>query len=106
MVVVGGRRRAAGVPFMLPADMREVNRLDFQHYLLRNVFQGNYAAPIRDPASILDVGTGTGRWAHEMAMTFPRAKVLGLDITAPRVEEGPGRDQRPPNYAFVLGNVL
>jgi ubiquinone/menaquinone biosynthesis C-methylase UbiE len=43
-----------------------MNRLDFQHFILRQAFKGNYAAPIRNPARILDVGTGTGRWATEM----------------------------------------
>src|SRR5262245_24606841 len=92
-LVIGGRRRAAGVPYMLPADMQETNRLDFQHYLLRHAFRGNYAAPIVRPRAILDVGTGTGRWAREMALQFPRAHVIGLDITAPPTEEGP-RAQR------------
>jgi hypothetical protein len=37
----GGR-----VPYMLPADTEEMNRLDFQHYvLLRYALQGLNAAP-------------------------------------------------------------
>lgn len=112
-LVVGGRRRAAGVPYMLPADMEETNRLDFQHYLLRNAFHGNYAAPIARPRAILDVGTGTGRWAREMALQFPSANVIGFDITTPPTEEAPSAEQstervdlRPANYVFVQGNVL
>src|SRR5262249_2787590 len=105
-VVIGGRKRTVGIPYMLPADLEEINRLDFQHYLLRHAFQGNYAAPIRHPTSILDVGTGTGRWAWEMAAAFPQAHVIGLDINQPPSDAVPGREVNPPNSAFRLANVL
>jgi len=91
---------------MLPSDTQEINRLDFQHYLLRYAFRGNYAAPISRPSSILDVGTGTGRWAREMAVQFPQARVVGLDIVPPRADAERSTDLRPPNYHFVQGNVL
>lgn len=105
-----GRVRVVGVPYALPADEAEVNRLDFQHYMLRFAFQGNYAAPLTNPASILDVGAGTGRWAMEMAQTFPTANVIGLDVKPPAIDERgdarPDADPRPPNYMFVPGNLL
>jgi SAM-dependent methyltransferase len=106
--VVGGRRRKAGIPYIVPWDIEEHNRLDFQHYMLRYALQGNYAAPIRNPLSILDVGTGTGRWAIEMANLFPRANVIGLDINPPPVDMAAevGVDLRPANYTFVPGNAL
>ncbi|HLJ80405.1 MAG TPA: methyltransferase domain-containing protein [Ktedonobacterales bacterium] len=104
--VIGGRQRAAGVPYMLPTDTQEINRLDFQHYLLRYAFRGNYAAPIARPASILDVGTCTGRWAREMAVQFPAASVVGLDIVPPRADDERSTELRPANYRFVQGNVL
>lgn len=108
--VMGGRERVVGVPYALPADMEEINRLDFQHYMLRFAFRGNYAAPLRDPARILDAGTGTGRWAIEMAQHFPRADVVGVDIKPPAVDErganSPNADPRPMNYRFIPGNLL
>jgi ubiquinone/menaquinone biosynthesis C-methylase UbiE len=105
--LIGGRRRKAGVPYMLPFDLEEHNRLDFQHYLLRAALGGNYAAPITSPRDILDVGTGTGRWAIEMAESFPQAKVIGLDVNPPGVDTASrGAQGQPPNYAFVQGNVL
>jgi ubiquinone/menaquinone biosynthesis C-methylase UbiE len=75
---------------------------------LRYALRGNYASPIRDPHAILDVGSGTGRWAIEMANLFPRANVLGLDINPPPVDllAERGMEMRPPNYAFVAGNLL
>jgi ubiquinone/menaquinone biosynthesis C-methylase UbiE len=107
---VAGRQRIVGVPYALPADMEEIDRLDFQHYMLRFAFQGNYAAPIKNPAGILDVGAGTGRWAIEMARAFPSARVIGLDIKPPAVDARasakPDADPRPPNYSFTPGNLL
>ncbi len=105
-----GREYTAGVPYALPSDLGEINRLDFQHFVLRQAFKGNYAAPIRNPASILDVGCGTGRWAKEMAARFPAARVTGLDIKEPVTGE-PGAaagaaDLNPANYTFALSNIL
>lgn len=71
--MVGGRRRTRGIPYQMPLDVQEMHRLDFQHYMLRALLRGNYLAPIRRPQSILDVGTGTGRWARELAVEFPDA---------------------------------
>ncbi len=107
--VIGGRVRTRGIPYQMPHDVEEMNRLDFQHYMLRATLRGNYLAPIGSPGSILDVGTGTGRWAREMAATFPRANVVGLDINLPAVDEASEArsvDLRPPNYTFVPGNLL
>ncbi len=103
---IGGRTFAADVPYLLPKDMGETNRLDFQHYMLRYALKGNYAAPLRNPRDILDVGCGTGRWAIEMAQQFPTANVLGVDIAPPPVDAGAPLDIRPENYTFVQGNVL
>jgi SAM-dependent methyltransferase len=106
---VGGRTHARGIPYVLPRDLEEMNRLDFQHYVLRQAFRGNFVAPVKNPVAILDVGTGTGRWAREVAPVFPKANVIGLDINPPPVDqkaEAGGEEQRPPNYAFVPGNVL
>lgn len=40
-----------------------------------------YLAPIGpNPQQILDLGTGTGIWAMDIADQFPSAQVLGIDI--------------------------
>ncbi len=108
IALVGGRMRTVGLPYALPRDMEEINRLDFQHYMLRYALRGLYAAPLAHPANILDVGTGTGRWAMDMAQVFPRTQVIGLDVNPPPADEQarPGFDMRPRNYMFVPGNVL
>ena len=100
------RRRLADAPYVLPSDDQEINRLDFQHYMLRYALRGNFAAPLQQPMSILDVGSGTGRWAQEMARLFPHANVIGADIAAPNPEQAQSSDIRADNYAFVQGNIL
>jgi len=108
--VGGGRQYLVEEPYILPKDDTEMNRLDFQHYLFRLALKGNYAAPITDPTNILDVGTGTGRWAMEMAGLFPDANVIGLDLLPPPADKADAAsavaDRRPDNYLYMQGNVL
>jgi ubiquinone/menaquinone biosynthesis C-methylase UbiE len=106
---VGDRRHVANAPYVLPKDDREVQRLDFQHYMLRYLLRGNYAAPVANPTAILDVGCGTARWAIEMATVFPHTNVIGVDLVPPPVEEtgvALATSARPDNFAFVQGNIL
>jgi ubiquinone/menaquinone biosynthesis C-methylase UbiE len=71
------------------------------------VRRGNFEAPVRQPHDILDVGTGTGRWALEAALLWPDANIVALDIVPPPMDQGADTQQiRPPNYIFVPGNVL
>lgn len=108
--LLGGRLHVADAPYVLPKDDREVQRLDFQHYMLRFAMRGNYAAPLVNPTGILDVGCGTGRWATEMAQQFPNANVVGVDLVPPPTETpnplAGGSDKRPENFAFIQGNIL
>lgn len=98
-----GRRHVKDLPYLMPIDQQEMNRLDFQHYLIRYVMQRNYVAPIVQPDGILDVGCGTGRWAYEMAEEFPQSRVFGLDVTTDYQVQAAAT---PKNYRFVRGNVL
>lgn len=106
----GDRRHVADAPYVLPKDDKEVQRLDFQHYMLRYLLRGNFATPLKHPTTILDVGCGTGRWAAEMATVFPHANVIGIDLVPPPMEKvNPvtgAMDIRPDNFAFVQSNVL
>jgi ubiquinone/menaquinone biosynthesis C-methylase UbiE len=103
--IFGGRRFVRGVPYILPSDGEELNRLDFQHYMLRYALKGNFAAPLRQPHAILDVACGTGRWGAEMATLFPQANVVGFDLTPPPMDSGSAM-ARPDNFAFIQGNML
>lgn len=70
--------------YLLPNDEPEQQRLDLLHHIFKMVLNGAlYTAPI-DPAGlqrVLDVGTGTGIWALEMADECPSAQVIGTDIS-------------------------
>jgi SAM-dependent methyltransferase len=102
---LGGRRYLADAEYVLPKDEGEINRLDFQHYMLRQALRANFLAPVRSPAGILDVGCGTGRWPVEMARAFRDAHVVGLDLELPAVVAA-SDELRPRNCTFVIGDVL
>lgn len=98
----------ADMPYVLPKDLGEINRLDFQHYLYRAALKGNHVAPIGIPQSVLDVGTGSGRWAIEMAEQFPLSSVIAVDLIDPaEIGSRSHVSQRfPENYTFVNGDIL
>jgi len=101
---VEGRRHMLDVPYMLPKDLQEISRLDFQHYIYRSVLKGNYLAPITQPTRMLDIGCGTGRWMLEMATEFPNAWIVGLDLVIPTPQET--NSIFPPTCTFQQCNVL
>lgn len=99
--IIRAGRRHLNVPYALPKDLDELNRLDFQHYIYRLVQRGNFLAPLDDPRVILDLASGTGKWCYEMAWQFPAATVYGFDL-----ENLKASQPLPSNYHFVQGNLL
>lgn len=83
-----GRRRLSDLPYLLPKDLQEINRLDFQHYVLRQALGRLTFAPVdeqlRRGGQVLDVGCGTGRWAIDLARLYPPTQVTGLDLELSR----------------------
>ena len=73
-------RQQASYP--LPNDEQESDRLDLLHKLYEvALFGALHFSPLQDPRRILDLGTGTGIWAIEMADKFPDAQVIGNDLS-------------------------
>ncbi|PLB51433.1 putative TAM domain methyltransferase [Aspergillus steynii IBT 23096] len=84
--------------YTMPNDEQEQSRLELHHHIHRLKLDGHlYRSPIRrGVSSILDLGTGTGTWAVEVADMFPEAQVIGNDLSpiqSPWV---------PPNLSFEI----
>ena len=70
--------------YLLPNDEEEQERLDLIHHIFKMVLNGAlYTAPLKhaDLQRVLDVGTGTGIWAIELADECPTAAITGTDIS-------------------------
>ncbi|KAF8544207.1 S-adenosyl-L-methionine-dependent methyltransferase [Trichophaea hybrida] len=66
----------------MPTDEKEQDRLDLHHEIMLQLLHGNYhLAPLDNPQRILDIGTGTGIWAIDIAYRYPSAEVIGTDLS-------------------------
>ncbi|KAF8543378.1 S-adenosyl-L-methionine-dependent methyltransferase [Trichophaea hybrida] len=84
----------------MPTDEKEQDRLDLHHEILLQMLSGElYLAPLEEPHRILDIGTGTGIWAIDIADKFPSAEVIGTDISP--IQPG----WVPPNCKFEVDDV-
>ncbi|OBZ69220.1 hypothetical protein A0H81_10750 [Grifola frondosa] len=82
--------------YFLPADNEEHRRLDLQHQIITLSLGGLYPAaglvrralnPRADRTpTIMDVGTGSGSWAIDMAKEFPHCDVVGVDLAPPQID--------------------
>ena len=65
----------------MPTDEKEQDRLDLHHEILLQLMDyKHHLAPLDTPHRILDIGTGTGIWAVDMAYRYPCAEVTGTDL--------------------------
>ncbi|KAL4881871.1 S-adenosyl-L-methionine-dependent methyltransferase [Aspergillus karnatakaensis] len=68
--------------YVLPNDEQEQDRLDLSHHIYRMILKGElHRAPIKNPARVLDIGTGTGIWAIDFADEHPESEVIGNDLS-------------------------
>ncbi|TEA19995.1 Secondary metabolism regulator LAE1 [Colletotrichum sidae] len=69
--------------YPLPNDETEKSREDMKHAMMLELTNGKlFYSPIgKSPGKIIDIGTGTGTWAIEVAEQFPEADVLGIDLS-------------------------
>ncbi|KAE8149547.1 S-adenosyl-L-methionine-dependent methyltransferase [Aspergillus avenaceus] len=84
--------------YLFPNDETEQDRMDMLHHIYRLMLGGGlYKAPIsQSPQRILDIGTGTGIYAVDIADEFPSAEVLGVDLSPIQAQ------WVPPNCRFVV----
>ncbi|KAF2100116.1 S-adenosyl-L-methionine-dependent methyltransferase [Rhizodiscina lignyota] len=86
--------------YMLPNDLAENERLDLAFYVYKVLFGGrNIFAPLNAPIKIMDLGTGTGKWAIEVAREFPNAQVIGTDLSPIQPE------WYPANVKFIIDDA-
>ena len=85
----------------LPVDDQERERMLVQHRKFSLVLERQqFLSPIVEfPQKILDVGTGMGLWAIEVAEQFPMAVVTGVDVAAIQPQ------LIPPNCEFEILDV-
>ena len=84
----------------LPMDEAELDRNDLQHAKFTRLLDGLHQVPIEDDVqNILDLGTGTGIWAIDMADAYPSANVVGVDIAPTQFS------WVPPNCQFEIDDM-
>ncbi|KAI8814599.1 S-adenosyl-L-methionine-dependent methyltransferase [Cladochytrium replicatum] len=101
-------------PYMLPGDVTEGSRLNLQHHLIRQLFDGpNFMYipqyVLEKGATVLDVGCGTGIWLAEMNRDFPHGRYFGVDINissfAQTFKEISGDDKITLQYGNILDRL-
>lgn len=88
--------------YLLPNDQAEQDREEVKHFMLLNLTDGaHFLAPIDEARlhKVLDLGTGTGTWAVEVADRFPAATVTGTDLSPIQP------DWSPPNVEFFVDDI-
>lgn len=68
--------------YAIPNDEKEQERMDIHYHAIRLCFdEKHWICPLDRPRRILDVGTGTGIWAIDVADDFPDSQVVGIDLS-------------------------
>lgn len=101
-----GRRYSvvADMQYHQPADLKQMDSWNAGHLtlLVLDSQEENplFHSPIpRSAQNILDIGTGDGAWAVDVAETLPQAVVYGVDLMPPP------DNVVPPNCVFELDDV-
>ncbi|KAH8895803.1 S-adenosyl-L-methionine-dependent methyltransferase [Thozetella sp. PMI_491] len=87
--------------YWAPNDEKHLESFDIAHQWVTMMLGDKlYVAPIGDnPHHILDLGTGSGIWAIDVADKFPSAEVIGTDISATQPS------WIPPNLTFQIDDA-
>jgi len=86
--------------YAFPNDEDELDRMDLENHLFSLLFEGRlHWAPLENPQNIIDLGTGTGIWAIDVADKFPSARVIGTDLSPTQPSNV------PPNLEFQIDDL-
>ncbi|KAK3332960.1 S-adenosyl-L-methionine-dependent methyltransferase [Cercophora scortea] len=87
--------------YPMPSDQIEQDREDMKHIMMLELTEGEYfLAPIDGgPKKIIDLGTGTGVWAIDIADKYPNARVTGVDLSPIQPAWA------PPNVSFYIDDI-
>ncbi|KAK5055388.1 hypothetical protein LTR84_013138 [Exophiala bonariae] len=87
-----------------PSDESQFESMDAGHYNLLTLDSNQpeplFRSPVVEPQNILDIGTGPGTWAVDVADKYPEAVVYGVDLSPPPVT------WMPPNCHLQVDDVL
>ena len=86
--------------YYAPNDEAYSNYETIVHHLwLLTLHDQLFLAPIQNPSRILDIGTGTGLWALDMADFFPDAEIVATDLSPIHPSS------LPPNLSFEIDDA-
>ncbi|PKS10897.1 hypothetical protein jhhlp_002655 [Lomentospora prolificans] len=94
-------QRSPSTAYWGPNDRQQMEGLDLTHHWMTLLFDDKlFLSPIGDnPQRILDIGTGTGIWAIDVADMMPSAEVIGTDISPIQPT------WIPPNCRFLIDDA-
>ena len=85
--------------YLFPNDSEELDRMNVHYDCVKRIRGGKlFLAPVKSPERILDIGTGTGIWPIEVAELFPKARIIGTDLSATQPSHV------PPNVFFEIAD--
>ena len=94
-----GRHYAGRGNHPVPNDeLNAENERIAHHMFLLMLHDKLWEAPIQNPRRIVDLGSGTGLWAKDVADAYPDSQVLGLDLN-------PNNDFTPPNCELRVEDI-
>lgn len=103
----GANSAPASMAQMLAKGKSEAQRIMQQQQRIKQELHGYFMAHVADPKLILDVGCNNGRWAMEVGVQYPTARVVGIDpiLPAPMLHLGNGIAQKPANVELLQGAI-